>query len=82
MFEGYKLKLIADWRNAWRWSSIRFLAAGGVVQGALLAFPTQLQQYLPPWLLTGLSEFALFCIIAGGVGRITTMERDHVDSNH
>lgn len=77
MLEGYRLKLIEDWQSAWRWSSIRFLATGGVIQGSLLAFPAQLQQYLPPWLLSGLAEFALFCVIAGGVGRITVMERDH-----
>lgn len=70
-----QLRLIPDWKQAWRWSSVRFLAIGGVMQGSLLAFPAQLQQYLPPWLLSGLAEFALFCVIAGGVGRITTTEK-------
>lgn len=79
MFEGYRLRLIYDWKQAWRWSSMRFLAVGGVIQGSLLAFPAQLQQYLPPWLLSGLAEFALFCVIAGGVSRITFMEKTNVD---
>lgn len=78
---GLQLKLIYDWKQAWRWSSMRFLAAGGVIQGSLLAFPTQLQQYLPPWLLSGLAEFALFCVIAGGIGRITRVET-HDDGPH
>lgn len=70
-----QLHLLPDWKQAWRWSSIRFLAVGGVVQGSLLAFPVQLQQYLPSWVLRSLAEFALFCVIAGGIGRITTMEK-------
>lgn len=68
------LHLIPDWKQAWKWSSVRFLAVGGVVQGSLLAFPVQLTQYLPPWLLSGASMFALACVVLGGIGRITTTE--------
>lgn len=75
MFGGLYVRMHPQWRQAWRWSSMRFLAVGGVVQASLLAFPAQLQQYLPPWLLSGLSEFSLFCVIAGGIGHITIVEK-------
>ncbi len=84
MFGGTKLRLVDDWHQAWRWSSIRFLAVGGVVQTSLLSFPGALQQYLPPKVLSGLAMFALFCLIGGGVGRITTIEpkKDDDDVQH
>lgn len=68
------LRLIPDWKQAWKWSSVRFLAVGGVVQGSLLAFPAALAQYLPGWLLSGLAMFSLACVVLGGLGRITTTE--------
>lgn len=69
-----QLRLIPDWKQAWKWSSVRFAAAGAAVQGALLAFPMQLQQYLPAWVLSTLSVFALGCLILAIGGRITTTE--------
>lgn len=74
MFEGVRLRLVNDWHNAWKWSSIRFLLIGGAIQTGLLAFPDKLLQYVPNWLLSALSVFALGCVIAAGIGRITTTE--------
>ena len=70
-----QLRLIPDWQHAWKWSSIRFLAIGGAVQTTLLAFPSQLQQYLDPAVLKYGSEFALLCMFLGAIGRITTTEK-------
>lgn len=67
-----KLSLIPGWQSFWKWSSMRFLALGGAVQVALLAFPQALQQYLPPAVLQWGSTFVLVCMVLGGVGRITT----------
>lgn len=83
MFGGVKLRFVDDWHQAWRWSSIRFLAVGGAVQVALLAFPAQLAQYIPGPVLSGLATFSLICTIAGGIGRITTIDpKDHDDERH
>jgi hypothetical protein len=67
-----KLRLIDNWHRAWRWSSIRFLALGGVTQAALLTTPATVLQYVPQWALQGLAVFSLACVLAAGLGRITT----------
>ena len=69
-----QLRLIPDWNHAWRWSSVRFLALGATVQTTLLAFPAQLQQYLPPEALKYGSLIALACMFLGAAGRVTTTE--------
>lgn len=74
MLTALRLRLVDDWQQAWKWSSVRFAAAGGVVQAALLAFPAQLQVYLPGWLMTGLSIFSLAAVALTIAGRITTTE--------
>lgn len=79
-----RLRLTNDWHQAWRWSSVRFLAIGAVAQGAVVSSDRMgLSAHVPEWVLSGLSTFALFCIFAAGVGRITTTEpRDHDDERH
>lgn len=79
-----KLRLIDDWHHCWKWSSMRFMALGAVAQGAVLSSDRMgLSAHVPDWVLSGLSSFALFCICAAGVGRITTNEpRDHDNERH
>lgn len=74
----YRVRLVEDAKQAWRWSSIRFLALGGVVQGALVSAPATITQYVPDWLLRGLATFSLICIILAGVGRMTQVEKSDV----
>ena len=72
------LHLVEGWRRCHKWLSMRFLALGGVVQTAVItANTTGLAQYVQPWLLTAMSDFALFCIVAAGIGRLI----DQPDSN-
>lgn len=76
MFGQYRVRLVDDARHAWKWSSMRFLALGTVVQGAVLTADRMgLSTHLPDWLLSACSSFAFFCIIAAGVGRITQVEK-------
>lgn len=56
-------------------SAARLLALGGVIQTALLAFPDKLLQYIPSWVLQGLSVFALGCIIIAGY--VTATKQEH-----
>lgn len=65
-------RLIDDAHHAYKWGSMRFLALGGVVQGALLTTPDAVKEHVPDWVLQGMASFSLFCIIAAGVSRITT----------
>ena len=72
---GVKNRLVSDWRNAWRWWSLRFNAAGLAILawvsfdpvGVLavwIMMPIQVRQFLPPNFLTiaGLVLFALSMI--------------------
>lgn len=73
-----RFRLVDDAHRAWKWSSMRFLALGGVIQGAIVTTPDAVKEHVPEWVLQGMSVFALFCIIAAGVGRITTTEKPNV----
>ena len=75
MFVGLRVSLIDNWAHAWRWSSMRALAVGGVTQTALMAAPQRLLDYAPGWMLQGLSVFSLGCILAAGIGRVTVVEK-------
>lgn len=68
------MRLIDDWKKAWRFSSLRFLAAGAAVQTVVVTCPAQVAQHVPEWLWQGLSMFSLGCMIAATLGRITTTE--------
>lgn len=63
--------LVLNWRHAYKWVSIQFIAVGVSLQVALLAFPGDIRQYLPDWATHSL---ALFCLGAAAYGRITTKE--------
>ncbi len=83
MFEGVKLRLVNDWRHAWKWSSIRFLATGGAIQTVVVTCPAGVAQHVPEWVWQTMSCFALFCMVAAGMGRVTTIEpKDEDDERH
>lgn len=68
---GWKHKLIWNWKSAWKWASVQFIALGAAVQLALLAFPADLRAYLPDWATHGV---VLFCFGAAAYGRVTTRD--------
>lgn len=70
---GWKHTLIWNWRSAYKWASIQFVAVGAAVQIALLAFPDEMRSFLPDWMTHGI---ALFCFAAAAYGRVTTREPD------
>lgn len=47
---------------------------GGAIQAALITTPDKVQAHVPEPVLQALSIFAMFCIVAAGIGRITTTE--------
>lgn len=76
MFTVLRLRVVSDWRHAWKWSSMRFLALGASAQAAVLTADRMgLSAHVPEWVLQGLSCMALFCIVAAGVGRVTTIDK-------
>lgn len=73
---GLRLRIVEDARHAWKWSSMRFLALGVTVQGAVFSADRMgLSVHLPDWVLQAASSFSFFCMIAAGVGRMTQVEK-------
>jgi hypothetical protein len=63
----HDMKLVANWKSAWRWFSVQLVTAAGAVQLSVLAFPDSVRAWLPDW-LTHLLAVAL---LAGAVlGRL------------
>lgn len=76
VFWRYRIRLIEDARHAWKWSSMRFLALGVTVQGAVVsADRIGISAHIPDWVLSAASTFAFGCMILAGVGRLTTVEK-------
>ena len=69
-----QLRLVDDARHAWKWSSVRLIAAGATTQLILVGFPDELQNYLPDGVMKWGSVFCLACMILAAAGRVTTIE--------
>jgi uncharacterized membrane protein len=77
--------LVADAKQWWKWHSIKLLAAGGVMQGAVVAADaTGFAQHIQPIVLTVLSDFALVCTVLAGLARITAQPgiKEYTDEPH
>lgn len=71
------IRLIDDWHQCWRWSSMRLMALSGAIQSVLLAFPGTLAQYVPQWIMSTLATASLLILVLAAAGRVTTMEKPH-----
>lgn len=63
--------LIPDWKQAWRWASVRLMALGAAWQFALVSVPPQIRHELPDWLV---QYGAMICFGAALYGRVTHTE--------
>lgn len=58
------MKLVENWKSAWRWFSVQLIALAGAVQLAVLAFPAEVKSWLPDnvthWTAAGLLGAAIF----------------------
>lgn len=66
-----RLRLIDNWRQAHKFSSVWFLGIAAAAQSALM-IPGLVLQYAPTWLLQTLATLA---IVGAFVGRLTTTEK-------
>ncbi len=57
------MKLVENWKSAWKWFSIQIAVVGAAVQGAVLAFPN-----LKDWLGDGVTHLVGLAILVGLVG--------------
>lgn len=76
------LRPVDDIQHAWKWSSVRFMAAGAAAQLTLVGAPQRVLDYAPPWTLTALSIASLICMLLGLGGRLTTTEKPNVQDPH
>lgn len=66
------MKLVANWKSAWKWFSVQFVAAAGAVQLSVLAFPESVRAWLPDWLTHLL---AVLLLVAAVLGRLVDQQR-------
>ena len=66
------MKLVENWRHAWKWFSVQLVALAGTIQLSVLAFPDTLKQYLPDW---ALHASALFLLGAAILGRLIDQKK-------
>lgn len=71
-----RLKLIANWRDAWRWFSIHCAVLAGIVQTAWAALPDDMRQSIPPHLVTRITLVLLALLIFGRLTTIETKDKD------
>jgi hypothetical protein len=66
------MKLVANWKSAWKWFSVQFVAAAGAVQLSVLAFPDTMRVWLPDWLTHVL---AVLLLLAAALGRLVEQKK-------
>jgi hypothetical protein len=66
------MKLIPDWKKAWRWFSVQALIAIAALPVVWSMLPSDVRAFLPngwePWILVGLA-------LAGLIGRVIDQNR-------
>lgn len=70
------MKLIPEWRKAWRMVSMQAMTLAGAIQGAWLYLPDDLRSAVDPKLMHGVT---LALLALGVVGRI--VKQDKVSGN-
>lgn len=61
------MKLVDDWKNAWRWISINCMVIAGALQGAWLYVPEDMRQESPHNLVHAITLILLVCGIFGRI---------------
>ncbi len=61
------MKLVANWKRAWRWISVQTMVLAGALQGAWMFVPDDLRASIPQNVVQG---FTLVLLVLGVVGRL------------
>lgn len=61
-----RICLLSDWRQAWRWASMRLIAVALGLQSAYLSLDDRQKESLGKWI----PRLTVVCLLAAGVGRI------------
>lgn len=61
------MKLVSDWKKAWKWFSVRFIALAAAVQVGLLGLPDAWRIYIP----TNVMQVIVLVLLAAAIlGRL------------
>lgn len=61
------MKLVEDWKRAWRWISVQAMVLAGALQGAWMFVPDDLRTSIPPGVVQG---FTIVLLVLGVMGRL------------
>ena len=66
------MKLIPEWRKAWRMVPVQAMALAATIQGAWMAIPPDLLQQVPSEIVRGVT---LTLLVLGIIGRLVKQEQ-------
>lgn len=61
------IKLVEDWRKAWKWFSVNAMVAAAAIQGTWLQIPDDMKAHIPQTLVSGTTIVLLVLGIAGRI---------------
>ena len=59
------MKLVDDWKDAWKWISTNCMVLAATVQGAWISIPDDLKQSVPVWIGSAVTIGLLALGVAG-----------------
>lgn len=59
------MKLVEDWKCAWRWISVQAMVLAGALQGAWLFIPDDMKSSIPHGIVQGVTIALLVLGVAG-----------------
>lgn len=59
------MKLVDDWKQAWKWISMNCMMIATVLQGAWMGIPDDMKTSVPEWLVHAMTIIILVLGIAG-----------------
>lgn len=73
------MKLVDDWKQAWKWLSVNCMAVAGSIQCAWIAVPDDMRASIPPTLVHWLT---LVLLLAGIGGRLIKQGKPEEGDDH
>ncbi len=61
------MRLVTNWKRAWRWISVQAMVLAGALQGAWMFVPDDLRASIPPGVVQG---FTIVLLVLGVIGRL------------
>lgn len=61
------MKLVANWKRAWRWFSVQTMVLAGALQGAWVFVPDDMRASIPHAIVQGIT---IALLVLGVVGRL------------